>query len=134
MLLGKHVQGLYVVDSSSLNAGSVKPECINTRCHSALVENPKNKVGIDLWHKRWGHAPLHTLKQLNNLNFCVDNVNFDHKHYIVCPLAKQTRTLFPLSTSQSDACFHILHDDVWGPYKVSTYDGMSILGVPGYFC
>ena len=81
---------IYVVDSFSMNAGSVKPECINTRCHSALVDNSKNKVGIDLWHKRWGHAPLHTLKQLNNLNFCVDNVNFDHKHCIVCPLAKQT--------------------------------------------
>ena len=57
------------------------------------------------------------------MNCCVDNVDFDHKHCIVCPLAKQTRIPFPLSTSQSDACFHIVHGDVWGPYRVPTYDG-----------
>ncbi|XP_015072692.1 uncharacterized protein LOC107016883 [Solanum pennellii] len=105
--IANHVQGLYVVDSPYLNAGSVKPECIYTRCHSALVENSKNK--------------------LNNLNCCVDNVDFDHKHCIVCPLGKQTRIPFPLSTSQSDACFHIVHGDVWGPYRVPTYDGKSLL-------
>ncbi|KAG5596199.1 hypothetical protein H5410_037431 [Solanum commersonii] len=56
---GKHVHGLYVVDSPCLNAGHNKPACIKTRCHSVLVEKSKNKADIDLclWHKRLGHAP-----------------------------------------------------------------------------
>lgn len=116
---GKHVHGLYVVDSPCLNVGHDKPACIKTRCHSVLVEKSKNKTDIDLWHKRLGHAPLNTLK---NLNCYVDNVNFDHKYYTVCSLAKQTRIHVPLSTSQSDACFRIIHGDVWGPYRVPTYD------------
>jgi len=43
---------------------------------------------------------------------------------IVCPcLAKQTRFPFPLSTTTTSTCFHTLHVDVWGPYRVPTHDG-----------
>lgn len=44
-------------------------------------------------------------------------------HCSVCSLAKQSRLLFPLSNIVSTTCFHTIHGDVWGPYRVPTYDG-----------
>lgn len=47
------------------------------------------------------------------------------KHCTVCPLAKQTRLPFSVSTSIAHSNFDIIHGDMWGPYRVSTYDGKS---------
>lgn len=44
-------------------------------------------------------------------------------HCTVYPLAKQSRLPFPLSNTVSTTYFHTIHDDVWGPYRVSKYDG-----------
>ncbi|XP_075103795.1 uncharacterized protein LOC142178357 [Nicotiana tabacum] len=46
----------------------------------------------ELWHKRLGHIP--------------------HK----------TRFPFPQSTSRASKAFYLIHGDVWGPYKIPTYD------------
>lgn len=40
----------------------------------------------------------------------------------VCPLAKQTRTVFPHSSIKTCTACSLLHLDVWGPYKETTYD------------
>lgn len=41
----------------------------------------------------------------------------------VCPLAKQTTLPFPTSTSKSSCTFELVHMDVWGSYRVCTYNG-----------
>lgn len=41
----------------------------------------------------------------------------------VCPCAKQVRNSFPTSSIQTSACFELVHMDVWGAYKVPTFDG-----------
>lgn len=41
----------------------------------------------------------------------------------MCPLAKQTRLSFPISTSLVDVVFSLIHIDLWGPYRVSTHSG-----------
>ena len=42
----------------------------------------------------------------------------------ISPFSRQTRLSFPHSTSSSTCIFQLLHMDVWGPYRVETYDGM----------
>lgn len=61
------------------------------------------------------------MKKLND--FQTVGCNDVAKHCIVCPLAKQSRLPFPLSTIVSGSCFYIIHGEVWGPYRVPTYDG-----------
>ncbi|XP_038998020.1 uncharacterized protein LOC120123099 [Hibiscus syriacus] len=43
----------------------------------------------------------------------------------VCPLAKQVRLPFTISQSRSSLSFHLIHMDLWGPYKISTHSGHS---------
>jgi len=41
----------------------------------------------------------------------------------ICPLAKQKRLPFSLSTSSSNKIFYLLHMDVWGPLAITYVDG-----------
>lgn len=41
----------------------------------------------------------------------------------ICPLAKQTRNPFPLSSINTKAPFELIHVDIWGGYHVPTLDG-----------
>lgn len=41
---------------------------------------------------------------------------------MICPLAKQSRLKFPKSVIKSTGIFQLVHVDVWGPFKVPTYD------------
>lgn len=43
-----------------------------------------------------------------------------HDEFQICPLAKQTRLPFPTSTSSSPHAFHLIHMDLWRPYKTHT--------------
>ncbi|XP_075087669.1 uncharacterized protein LOC142169672 [Nicotiana tabacum] len=43
--------------------------------------------------------------------------------YTVCPCAKQTRLTFPTRSIKSSDCFDLIHMDLWGPYRIATYDG-----------
>lgn len=49
---------------------------------------------------------------LCSLNYCT-----------VCPLARQNRKPLSLSTSSTTEVFHLLHIDIWGPYKILTVIG-----------
>ncbi|KAF3671409.1 putative ras-related protein RABA4d-like [Capsicum annuum] len=84
----------------------------------------KSRISLSLWHKRLGHVPLPTLKGLN----CFKNVSSDitNEHCTVSPLVKQSILSFVLSSTTSSGCFELLHGDVWGPYRVPTFDGKRI--------
>ncbi|XP_075076505.1 uncharacterized protein LOC142163149 [Nicotiana tabacum] len=73
-----------------------------------------------LWNKRLGHVPLKAIKKHELLRHLKSD---SHQHCIVCPLAKQTKLPFQLSNTVSASTFDLLHCDIWGPYRVSTYDG-----------
>ena len=80
---------------------------------------------MNLWHKRLGHTSSVTISKLfgptsTHWDKCIKSCN-------VCPLAKQTRLSFPLSTTTSECCFQLVHGDVWGPYRVPTHNGKKIL-------
>ncbi|XP_075106983.1 uncharacterized protein LOC142179975 [Nicotiana tabacum] len=73
---------------------------------------------------RLGHAALDTLKKLNGFHdFQFVECSSKDKHCTVCPLAKQTRLPFPLSPTLSKSYFYTIHDNIWGHYRVPTYDG-----------
>lgn len=74
----------------------------------------------DLWHRRLGHPSSHVLKCLDLLhnNKDVELLN----SCSVCPLAKQPRLSFPISNSKTSMSFELVHMDLWGPYKIPTFD------------
>lgn len=43
----------------------------------------------------------------------------------VCPIAKQTRKPFPLSTNITSHVFDLIHSDIWGPYKIKIHGTCS---------
>lgn len=78
-----------------------------------------NSINTDLWHQRLGHM---SVSRMNLLPF-INKTNFLH-HFTVCPLSKQTRIVFPkASVSRALHYFALLNMDVWGPFRVPTYNG-----------
>ncbi|XP_019228961.1 PREDICTED: uncharacterized protein LOC109210044 [Nicotiana attenuata] len=126
-------QDLYSDQGSSLQGSSLP----TTAKSSDNVVNAVNKGGViadsennnssasvsgscSQWNMRLCHAPIEVIRKhefLSKLKSC------DESFCTVCPLAKQTKLLFQLSTTVSQAAFELIHCDVWGPYRVPTYDG-----------
>ncbi|XP_047266243.1 uncharacterized protein LOC107873996 [Capsicum annuum] len=79
------------------------------------------KSEVELWHKRLGHVSSKVLNKLFSLDS--QDVNRSVNKCTVCPSAKQTRFVFPISIIKSLDSFDLIHVDVWGPYKVATFDG-----------
>ena len=69
-----------------------------------------------------GHVPLNVLKKITSISISCDSTL---NHCNICPISRQIRLPFPVSTSRATCSFDLLHMDVWGPYKVPTYDGMK---------
>ncbi|KAL6126662.1 hypothetical protein ACLB2K_074708 [Fragaria x ananassa] len=71
------------------------------------------------WHERLGHpsAKVSSLFPFPITKPCVP----EQCH--ICPLAKQTRTPFPLSQSSSQSIFDLIHVDIWGGYRVPAISG-----------
>lgn len=42
---------------------------------------------------------------------------------VICPLAKQTRFKFPLSSIHTSSPFELVHVDIWGGYQVPSLNG-----------
>lgn len=53
------------------------------------------------------------------------NAEIQIKDYHIFPLAKQVHSSFPLSSSRTKSTFDLIHMDVWGPYRIPTYDGFQ---------
>lgn len=75
---------------------------------------------IQLWHKRLGHVSTGVLNKMLSVN--TSRIAETLKKCIVCPCAKQARLAFPSSSISIGSAFE-LHMDIWGPYKVATFDG-----------
>ncbi|KAM2881066.1 hypothetical protein COP2_014191 [Malus domestica] len=74
-----------------------------------------------IWHQRLGHPSPYRLKLASSL-LSPHTISFDN-NCSVCPLAKQTRLPFSLSSISTSAPFVLLHCDIWGPYKIPTHTG-----------
>ncbi|KAH0675256.1 hypothetical protein KY285_023057 [Solanum tuberosum] len=110
-MIGREHGGLYWLREQHSNGHSLTG-------HSLMA---KEVPDSELWHKRMGHVPLPVLKKIPTL---INNCSV-LGHCDICPMARQTRLPFKYSTTRSTACFELIHLDVWGPYKVTTYNGMN---------
>ena len=110
--LGKEINGLFLL---------VKVESASTSNYVSFFISA-NKVLPHIWHARLGHISDAKLALLNKNNVhCINsNANF---HCDICPLAKQKRLPFNISTTFSNECFDLLHCDIWAPFSVPTNHG-----------
>ena len=119
ILLGKLVQGLYhLVDQPhKSNQQHFRVPSNSICCMASEIEHTK------LWHLRLGHAPFPVIKHLFpslNVSTCIRTCLCN-----ICPSARQNRSPFPHSTIKTTHAFHLLHMDVWGPYKHPTYNNCN---------
>jgi len=75
----------------------------------------------NLWHFRLGHLSDSRIKLLQHI---IPDCNVvSNKCCSVCPLAKQHRLPFHVSTSISKQSFDLIHCDIWGPFSVKSTNG-----------
>ncbi|KAJ0534888.1 putative RNA-directed DNA polymerase [Helianthus annuus] len=79
-------------------------------------------VKASLWHSRLGHPSDQVLAVLKD-NFDVKSV--EHGPCDVCHRAKQIRVPFPISDHKTKSVGELIHLDLWGPYKVTSYEGFK---------
>ncbi|CAH9089473.1 unnamed protein product [Cuscuta europaea] len=100
------------------------PDSFLDHFSTAYSVDSQNTVSITtLWHFRLGHLPFNKLFMLPDCN-----VSNNEKHCSpcdICHFAKQKKLPFPISTAHASNPFDLIHMDVWGPYKVTSYTGFK---------
>ncbi|KAJ0801453.1 putative RNA-directed DNA polymerase [Helianthus annuus] len=104
LMSGSQDCGLYFVG----NSGNLNNVCFNS------------SVKTFTWHSRLGHPSDQVLAVLKDK---LKIQSSEHDFCDVCHRAKQVRVPFPLSEHKSKFVGDLIHLDVWGPYKVTSYDG-----------
>nr|XP_009759202.1 PREDICTED: uncharacterized protein LOC104211777 [Nicotiana sylvestris] len=105
MRIGRENSGLHLIKENLPIAAA-----------SFLKENGETT----LWHLRLGHASTKSMQHILELKNKIHAREQDNCE--VCPLARQCRLQFPVSSIRSSSYFQLVHMDVWGPHKVPTYD------------
>lgn len=77
-------------------------------------------VSLATWHHRLGHLSSQRLYVMKDL-LCFSNIDMNPYH--VCPLAKERRLSFPFHNNVTNSVFDLVHCDIWGTFKVPTYNG-----------
>ncbi|KAL2901568.1 Retrovirus-related Pol polyprotein from transposon RE1 [Bienertia sinuspersici] len=72
---------------------------------------------FELWHRRLGHPSDRVLKSVPAIRNSTSTKKCLNKPCIVCPMAKQSRDIFPTSDNKASRCFELIHCDLWGPYR-----------------
>nr|XP_016453911.1 PREDICTED: uncharacterized protein LOC107778214 [Nicotiana tabacum] len=119
--IGKEDEGLYIYISGNKDQTNGGGNNNSDSGRSFVNTINDDSSSVSLWHMRLSHVLIDVLRKLKCFQYL--KCNSETKQYTVCPIVKQTRLPFPLSTSVVTACFHLLHADVWGPYRVPTHDG-----------
>lgn len=101
--MGKQAGGLYIMESMREEGKAMSV-----------------KVDSTVWHQRLGHA---SFTKLQKLNFLSNLSRDDCSDCDSCLRAKHTRLPFPISSIITKSCFELLHCDLWGPYKTSSFSG-----------
>lgn len=92
-----------------------------TFANSSLFPSPTCNLvtnSTDLWHQRLSHLSPSRLQFMSkNLLDFPFHLNKDCD---VCPLAKQTRKPFGISSIKTTKPFSLIHCDIWGPHKIAS--------------
>ncbi|KAM0021620.1 putative RNA-directed DNA polymerase [Helianthus debilis subsp. tardiflorus] len=95
-------------------------ECSNGLYEMEIIKNERQAMMVNgsTWHKRLGHV---SISKLSHLDFAKD-LSLNSKHFCdSCNKAKFTRLPFAISTSKTNACFELVHCDVWGKYRTPSF-------------
>ena len=118
--IGHRLGNIYVVDLNDLAM---------TSSSSLVAMNAKTKESCLLWHRRLGHASMHTIAKLISKNLVRGLPHFKvDLDYVcdACQLGKQTRGSFKskniISTTRP---FELLHMDLFGPTRTTSLGGMK---------
>ncbi|KAJ0452540.1 putative RNA-directed DNA polymerase [Helianthus annuus] len=106
LVTGSQDSGLYFVGK---NGNSVNV------CFNSFIKS-------NLWHSRLGHPSDQVLSVLKEM---VDVKSIEHGPCDVCHRSKQVRVPFPISEHKSKSIGELIHLDLWGPYKVTSYEGFK---------
>ncbi|KAL2925632.1 Retrovirus-related Pol polyprotein from transposon RE2, partial [Bienertia sinuspersici] len=112
--LGKLQSGLYCTEATGSNTSIAN--AVTKGLSTTTLEEVK------LMHLRLGHLPIMKLKYLLPHLDIPSTIDFFCQ---ICPLAKQHRLSFSHSSIKTCKPFQLLHVDVWGPYRIPTYDNCT---------
>lgn len=103
----------------SLNKDKTENE--NASCESVVVaaSSTVDVKKAKLWHLRLGHLSVHILshtQMFQGQQCTLDSI------CQICPQARQSRNVFPLSSIQTKQCFQLVLLDIWGPYHIPTHN------------
>ncbi|XP_010526680.1 PREDICTED: uncharacterized protein LOC104804180 isoform X2 [Tarenaya hassleriana] len=113
---GKQLHNLYILEM--LHTSSTTISLPSKFCTTLSATT------FDLWHHRLGHPSdirVHSIDKSSELKFSTSETS--SISCPVCPLAKQRRLSFPVSSHVSKFPFELLHVDVWGPCSEISTDG-----------
>lgn len=129
----KAIRGLYIfrnqasapiIDAhlaSVKSSNSIHKSHVNSFVNSLVNSSVSNNS--NLWHYRLGHPSCVKDQSIKDL-FPYVHCNKTHSCDI-CPIAKQKKLQFPLSTSKSSFLFQLVHFDIWGPVATVSLSGFS---------
>jgi len=125
-VLAQLIGGLYLLQlnqiaSPAVTASSLCSHNVLTSSSSTVYSAKGSVHDIVTWHARLGHL---SLSKLLSLNLTSKDVSRDViKQCLICSKARHHRLPFPHSQIHSTHVFEPVHIDLWGPYRVQTYNG-----------
>lgn len=83
--------------------------------------NISSVIDSEIWHNRLAHLSTPKVKLLHQLDPLI-HLDFQ-KICDACYLARQKRLFFPVSASTTQACFDLVHVDIWGAMSIHSLYG-----------
>lgn len=97
------------------NKVSAKSHTLHSVSNSIISMSNCTYSCSDLWNIRLGHLPQSRMKYIPG---CMQhNSSMNDFPCTICPLARQHKLPFPISTSFTSHIFELIHIDTWGTYK-----------------
>jgi len=125
MVLGKASSGLYHIQRQAVPKIAAEQSSLvmlsgTQQVHNQpMLEENVILLELDSWHFRLGHL---SFDEMRYVDFPYNNKR-TNTICTVCPKARLHRQPFPLSNTKASRIFELVHVDIWGAYRCSTYDG-----------
>ena len=117
--------GLYHLLPKAVSPSSLTDllSCLSPNFPSVAISVKSSMDVNGLWHCRLGHISDSRMKLIDD-PVVRDNLTINETSpCCICPLAKQHRLPFPISSHKSSSIFELVHCDIWGPCSTNAYDG-----------
>ena len=115
------MKGSKVVGKSATSGNVLSNEVAKSKtAHVALSE-----ISMKLWHGRFGHVNVQSLKKAASSESVVGMRNVEYEKFDCesCADGKQHKTSFPKSVNQSSELLQVVHSDVCGPMETDSLGG-----------